>query len=221
MSKLVKKLRREVTANPGKAGVLALLLLVAVYKWAPLLTKATTGKTTSSPTAAINPSAAPPPVTSDPSLQAPLAVTTAGTSGGLATTNWRDLLKALENDPRMAPATIAGLRDPFARLTTAAVVEPPKVEPAVDAVVEKEVTPAELGLKLTTTVVGSRRRVARINGQSYVEGQLIVADSRPDVSFRVRRIELRSTTLERQGKTYRLELPNLRDAAAAKGEKTQ
>src|ERR1700681_3555557 len=38
-SRFSVKLRREIAANPKKAGILALLLIVAIWFWAPLLGK--------------------------------------------------------------------------------------------------------------------------------------------------------------------------------------
>ena len=38
-SRFARRLRREIAANPKKAGVLALLLVVAIWFWTPLMAK--------------------------------------------------------------------------------------------------------------------------------------------------------------------------------------
>ena len=78
-------------------------------------------------------------------------------------------------------------------------------------VVEEQivVSPADLGLKLQSTAVSRRRRVASINGRSYREEQtLVVANpaSNEALSFRVVQVKPNEVLLESQGRQFELKL---------------
>ncbi|HVX61683.1 MAG TPA: hypothetical protein VHC19_13805 [Pirellulales bacterium] len=202
----VKKLRREATANPKKAAVLGLLLLVAGYFWAPLIRQ----WTTSSETAAAVAPASPPATTAAPAAStAAGALTSAADSAPVESSakpkfHWRDLAGAIDRDPRMRPApsaNAASQREPFA--FPAAPAEPPMAEP--EAVVETEVTPRQLGLILSGTIVGDGRSTAVINGKVYGAGRELKAAG--GVVFVVRQIEPWGIVLERGGRQFELALP--------------
>ena len=159
--KLEKQLRREIAAHPAKAGVLGLMFLAATYFWVPLVWKWTVGdKPSGSPaTAAAQPVS---PGVPPPASAAPAATATTAATGTLG---WRELVKRMDADPRMVPAQSWRMeRDPF-RLPPGenAAVENP--EAAADLAPK---TPAELGLVLSSTIVGPRRSTALLGGKTYV-----------------------------------------------------
>lgn len=198
-NKFLKKLRREATANPKKAALLGMLLLAAVYFWAPLIRQWTnpTSETAVATSPAAPPAAAP--------VSSPAAGATAPAPPPKPNIHWRDLAKAMEGDPRMRPAdrtTDPSPRDPFAVQKSAEQEEQAKVD---EPVVEKEVTPGEAGLVLSGTIVGERRRTAVINGKVYGPGREL--KSADGVVFVVRKIEPWGIVLERAGRQFELALP--------------
>ena len=218
----LKKLRREATANPKKAGLLGLLLLVAVYFWAPLLRQWTRSAENAPDTSAAAPPAA---ATSAPpggAVAPPLAAATpvealtpsAPTAAASATPrfHWKQLVAAIESDPRMRPveppAELAAQRDPFIDPRPPAVAE---AAPEVAGERSEDVTPGELGLVLSSTIIGHQRRTALVNGKVYAAGREL--EARDGVVFVVRDIEPWGIVLERAGKRFELELPRPSGAA--------
>lgn len=113
----------------------------------------------------------------------------------------------------MAPAAFEpAWPNPFALQVTEApeATTSPKSKPgAATNNAQGETTPQTAGLKLASVTIGPRRRTATISGDTYVEGELVlveskVASARP-LGFRVVRIEAHGVELERDGKTWRLE----------------
>lgn len=159
IQKLTKQIKKEAKANPGRTAVLAIVTLVAIYFWAPLLTKLVGGG---------NKPAANPPVTTAPSGE-PVAVV-ANSSTSLADAfPWRRFLEMVRNDSHLASATLPELQhNPFAEL------EPPMASTAVE--VEGKAAPIssapeipfdQLGLRLESTLVSSHGGVAMISGKMY------------------------------------------------------
>lgn len=190
-----KRLLRDLKANPKKGAVLGLLLLVAIYFWAPLLGKLL------SPGAGTNVAAAPAAPPSQPVEETP-----ADGAPAARRHNWRQVLAWMEQDPLTKPpqhvafAAIA-LGDLSEREPDDADVE----ESAAAAPIAAPVTPESLGLKLSGTLVGTAQRVAIINGVSYLEGrELRLAD---DVVFVLAEVSARKVVLERGEKEFVLELP--------------
>ncbi len=203
----VKKLRREATANPKKAAILGLLLLVAGYFWAPLIRQ----WTTSSETAAAVPPASPTATTTAPGSSTTAAASTSVAGSAAAETSakpkfhWRELAGAMDGDPRMRPAPSAHAasdREPFAFPAVPAESPPPAEQ---EAVVETELTPKQLGLVLSGTIVGDGRSTAVINGKVYGAGRELKAAG--GVVFVVRQIEPWGIVLERAGRRFELALP--------------
>jgi hypothetical protein len=173
LEKLVKRLRREATANPKKVVVLGVLVMVALYFWAPLVWRWVSKKNTYTITAAANTS----------SETAKYAITAPNPAGGHSLSTgtpsvkaksytWQELAKAMELDPLMFPISLLpSLRDPFA-VPKPKPTENQTAEP-VKAVPVRVVTPEGLGLMLSGTIVGGGYRVARINGRNYHQGQQI------------------------------------------------
>jgi hypothetical protein len=196
-SKFVKKLKKDLKKSPGKAAVLALVSVVAIWFWAPLVTGMFGG--TSKPVA--TPAVSPPPA----------ATTTNAVAGPTPlqpTTDWKRIAEAIDKDPRMKPAAKLVLaRDPFCPIEpehTKEVVEDAKPELQPIAL---DVAPAEAGLVLSGTIVGSHRSVARLNGKSYSAGDLVKAPAAEvPLSYRIVNIGGRSVTLALGDKQYELKM---------------
>jgi hypothetical protein len=206
-SRFSVKLRREIAANPKKAGVLALLLIVAIWFWAPLL-----GKWFGKPETDVKDGTP----TQNSAFASPAAGGGVGASSHSATESaisvkgklphrpWRQLVTWIEQDPRMSPATELAIgRDPFKLLPIEA-MEKKRAEPASEQ--QPDLTPTLAGLVLTTTIVGRGQSIALIGGEAYKEGS-VVAALRGDGRFRIVEIRPREVILERKGKLYNLSLP--------------
>ena len=175
--RLGKQLRRELKVHPKKAVLLALLLAVGVYYWAPVLsgwffpkpmtTATQPARSLPTTTAPSTPSAAPAPVIS-----------------------WQELVEGMKRDPLKAPAeNVNQWRDPFRpSARQVAILEQerqireslPKAagkgaEAASKGIVVPpfELTPNTAGLSLTSTLVSSTQRMAQIKG-TIVEDDRIV-----------------------------------------------
>lgn len=229
--RIVRQLRREVKANPKRAALLAALMAVGVYFWAPLVAGW---------------------VMPDGAATAPAKKVAAKTSSALAApapgpagvqpakpTNakpWPQLWAAIQDDKRTKPAaTLAAATNPFRPFpappeaheeTEDAKATNPTAENGATAAnraakpnstTPVEATPKSLGMKLTGTVIGARQRAAVIDGQIVPEGGLVSptsGDSKPPsakpdaarIAFRLTRVEDRSIALERNQKKYTLTL---------------
>jgi hypothetical protein len=111
LSKLARRLRREAVGSPKKAAVLALLAVVALYYWMPLVW-GWIGKANGSGTAAVAAATPPAAATNTPPAQPAATSPTAAKPAGAAMT-WQETLRAIEADPRTVPAALLGGRDPF------------------------------------------------------------------------------------------------------------
>ena len=191
--KLIAAVRRELTANPKKAAVLALLLAAAAWFWGPLVWRMFGGAkpATPGPAQVVGQS----PDRQPPSVNSAAARPTSG--------NWRDLVAARRQDPLAQPATFdPDWPQPFKvqALQTAATGDGVGV-PTV-------LTPAQAGLVLQSILYGKAKRAAMINGEIYREGsEVAISTPGVDVIFQVARIDRSSVSLECYGRTYRLEFP--------------
>ena len=210
-SSFINKLKREVQKSPGKAATLALLLCVALWFWAPLLTGML-----GSPSEA---SVAPTTTTNQTAASTASNNTAAMPPATVAAMPWRELAKTIEHDPLMQPARGNDRpRDVFQP------IKPSK--PAVDAVTqasqpkpepELDVPPQSVGLALSSTIVGPRRNIARINGANYRHGGTVeVKSDQGKLSYVLQQITERSVTLSLGNKQYELNMP--RRATAATGQ---
>jgi len=186
---LKQRLLREVKRSPKKAAVLALLFMVATYSWAPLMIGLITNKNTgeaiqTTETAALLPANLQP--ITPPKSKAP---SPSGT--------WKQLVQWIQLDWRSKPDKQAAFgRNPFAAI---AAEEKEENEPVAEDPRPRE-TPGQLGLKLSGTVVGPRRRVAVINGRAYAQGRVIKVTE--GVSFVVEKVDARQVTLVRGGESF-------------------
>ncbi len=104
--------------------------------------------------------------------------------------------------PAPAPHDPA-VRDPF--VAPRRPEKPQQADETQQRIVNEEKTPADMGLVLSSTIVGSGRRTAVINGKVYGPGrELKAADG---VVFVVRQIEPWGIVLERAGRQFDLALP--------------
>ncbi|MCA9247869.1 MAG: hypothetical protein KDA42_12155 [Planctomycetales bacterium] len=199
-----EQLIREAKAKPGKTAVLGLLLVVAIWFWAPLVAKwlpASDGTTSpaSTSTAAVAAAIVSTPQTREivnPSQPSP---------------TWREVAHWMSQDQMMTAAPGVDKVEPFG----AAVVQPsPDDSTAVESqpaeIASKsfaESTPAELGIRLTSTIVGSQKRIAMINGRPYAEGRPFVfrAGDRA-IEFQVTRIQAQQIVLSQGEKQHTLKI---------------
>lgn len=168
LSKWIKRLRREATANPKKAAILGLLLAVALYFWAPLLRSWVGENGPAERGVAVTP-----PSSSDSSI--PLNVpetTTSKPAQEAAVYTWEEWDKWITQDPRTkAVKDLPVHRDPFQPIRKVVQEKAPTtkhIEPTRIAI-----TPASFSMQLSSTVVGPSPRLAVINGKVYREGEVI------------------------------------------------
>lgn len=207
---LAERFQAEVRRSPQKAAVLAVLVAVALWYWAPLLTKLTSGKsgsdkqpTATELTATVVPPAIQPLTVDSP---APTAATAAP-----ARPSWEGVLEQIDGDARMrsAPA-LPVVRDPFRPVAVAAAPaemesskqaagdnQPPAEEEPAPALERKPVT-----LPLTAIILGRARRTALIGGRVYQQGDICPAF---DMEFRIVSIDRDRIVLERLSDGFRFE----------------
>ncbi|MGI8977858.1 MAG: hypothetical protein ACR2FY_01390 [Pirellulaceae bacterium] len=213
LDKLVKTLRRDLAANPLKAGVLGVLLLGGLYFWGPLVWKWVGKKGAAASEVAVVSSAA----------QSPAGVSSGGvlpTSGagenketGLA---WREIHEQRKTDPL---ARSADFRPQWSQIfqvaAPVAIVAKPEAE--IQAKKQAEVDPRSLGLVLQGVVIGPQVKKAMISGKVYRELDSIAVsqesdatskeeDQQPEVVFKLARVYRKMVVLEREGKFWELKL---------------
>jgi hypothetical protein len=206
LDKLAKQARRDLAANPKKAAILGLMLLVAAYFWGPLVWKwfVPAGKKggKEGQTALIL-------------EDEPAEVTPQTKTGAAKPFRWEKVRQLIRGDRLMVPAAFEqAWPNPFAPPPGAAPapVGPGGESPAGSAAITAlaEITPQTAGLKLTSVAIGPRRRTATIGGHTYREGAMIAvkgAEKQASISaeFRLVRVEAQGVEVEREGKTWWLE----------------
>jgi hypothetical protein len=211
LEKLVKQLKRDLTANPKKAAVLGVMVLVAGYFWGPLLWKfaasgAAKSKTNTSMVGLI--------LTDDPADPAQQTK-----QASASKFHWEKVRQLIQQDDRMASASFdVAWVDPFAKSMEAGIAaevetsaeDPAAVAAAAQAAAAAELDPAELGVVLGGVMVGRRTRVATINGEPCHEGDVISVPDKTDKElsheFKVVRISRQMVQLEMSGRLFALEI---------------
>jgi hypothetical protein len=203
--KLGRQLKRELVANPKRAGLLGLLVLVAAYFWLPLVwgwipkDEPDTVATATAPPNSIA-AMAPPPLVGDGGQ------TEQQQEGEWKPTyTWKELTNWMDNDPLTLPASLLPQqRDPFSA-PRAEVAKTTEEEDKEARIADHSVTPKSLGMVLSSTIVGPKWRVAQIDGKTYEQGQNITMtkDGR-EISFKVTRVYPRSVMLERRKQQFEL-----------------
>ncbi len=212
----MKRLRRETAANPTKAAILGGLLLVAMYFWAPLVWSwiGPSPEEAKSPTVAAED--VPTPLAGFPSALASAKHqdTTQGKKQKKASEYpWSRVTQWIEQDAAMRPVVEPSTaRDPFVAVV-AKLVEAPQSEVPKPAEAAVEVTPDSLGLVLSSTLVGPRRRTALINGRSYQQGRVVALEQGGrQLEFKLAEVHPRRAVLTRDNKRYELTVPKLAPA---------
>jgi hypothetical protein len=205
MGKLGRRFRRELAASPKKAAVLGLLALVALYYWAPLV-RGWVFKNDDKGDAKLAATASPTPTATNP--------TATPTKTDVSQLPWQQVVKLMESDPRTLAADATALRrDPFllpkpdgaklqAEAEAAAKADAGQSQAAV-------ATPQSLGLTLSSTIIGQGRRLARISGRTYEQGQAIrVLKDGQTVAFTLAEVHARRVVLTREKNKYELTIPD-------------
>jgi hypothetical protein len=204
LASLGKKLRREATKNPKKAALLGLMAIVAVWFWIPLVGGWIGKGNKDMPTAAAKPDGTP--MAAAAATPADPAAEAVAKKAVPDRPSWQQIIQWMHNDPRtMTAPSLTIQRDPF---------EVPKIETAKTKAEEKpkppKITPTAAGLALTSTIIGPQRRVAQINGETYVVGQTIarVKEKQADgVIFKLVEVQPRRAVLEADGQRFELTIP--------------
>lgn len=203
LEKLAKQARRDLLAHPKKAAALGLMLLVALYFWAPLAWKwmapgSGKAKASTEQTALI--------LEDDPILPTAKAKT-----GKAAPFRWERVRQLIQADRHMVPAAFdPAWSNPFAAPPPAA-PEQTNAEGTNGLGTEQAVATAagNTGLKLAGVAIGPRRRTATINGDTYREGDVISLTANDATAqttgFRLIKVERHGVQLESKGKTFWLE----------------
>ncbi|PHS16985.1 MAG: hypothetical protein COA78_03325 [Blastopirellula sp.] len=204
LQSIIKQLKREVKKSPLKASVLGGLFLVACWFWAPLLLNWVMPEDSSTELVVKEPEDSETIETYETVLIQPV----------VNKIGWQTRARQIEQDPRMQSQKLhADTLDPFRDYSIAA------SNPATEAndeipVAVHEISPKDVGLTLSSTIVSPQGNIARINQQNYRIGGLVFIKSHEDgnhpssVGFEVRSIGSHSVLLERHGKVYSLELRN-------------
>ena len=202
LDKIARQIRRDLVASPKKAVALGLMLLVAIYFWAPMVWGwIKPGTSDGKPTVAASEV-----ILEDDPVD---PVATAHKKGRVF--SWEKVRRKVAADPRMTPALFeTSWSDPFRPAEIRETGGPASTATEL-ARGTAQVDPADLGLKLTSVAISSRHRVAIINGEKYREGELVPVtgkdgQSATGVEFRLVQVGFYEVGLEYQGKTYTLEL---------------
>ncbi len=202
-NKWIKRLRRELKANPKKGAVFGVLMLVAVYFWIPLIWGWLSVDESTLSAAAMTPAVQQPGGIIDQAFAKPAAVAATAPASP-----WQQLVAWMESDARTAPALgLTDARDPFDQ-------QPIEI-PAAEVKAEEEPanaaalwTPEMLGLEVSSTVVGPRRSVAVISGRTYVMGDSIeVSRGGRQIALRVAEVQPSGVVLECGSDRFELGIP--------------
>lgn len=238
VERFVRQLRKEIKTNPKRAALLACLCGVGVYFWAPLVAGwlMPDDKNVVAAPAKKSGSAAPAKIPGSQDKSA-----NSGTNAGVVSTPWKELWAAIQGDNRTKPAIgLAATIDPFRPFpvpeevadTDEAGSSPDKTTKQADsakaiAATPTEATPKSLGMKLTGTIIGDRRRAAVIDGRIVPEGATVIGGGTTSsaatasgggsknktkappgkaarVAFKLVRVEAQSVILERDKKPFKL-----------------
>jgi hypothetical protein len=211
LEKLARKLKRDLAANPKRAALLGLMLVVAGYFWAPLVSK-WLGKNTRKEARAEGMVI----------LGDDLPIEQRSQTKGQP--RWDKLLAWMEADPRMASHKPAQDLHPFGRPSAvSAVAEKPRAEEAAASPVALDITPQAAGAVLNGVLVGARQKQATINGETYRLGERIPLagkESTGPVEFELLQVRKDGVVLGRSAKLYDLKLEQTKLAGRDKIERT-
>ncbi len=203
-NKLIRRARRELTANPKKTAVLGLLAAVALFFWAPLVWGWIAPAKPPAPGDTASAGNPPPGMTTSVATQQ-----TPSQTEPVPTHTWQQIVHWRKQDPRMTPVTDVGSRrDPFqmgkSKLAEAE-AEIAKQRAQQQAAATPVLSPEDLGLKVSGTIVGSRRSVAMINGRAYSQGDTIEL-TKNGQAFLLTLVEVRPSRIVLHCKDQQMEL---------------
>jgi hypothetical protein len=194
VSSFGRKLKREVLGSPKKAAALGLLCLVAIYYWAPLLSGWLKGADVAVTEA--------PASESTPQQASSGAVTTAAAPASTYSCSWKQVAECLDNSQQQAAPLASIARDPFQTIKRA-MMQPDVVEAEAPA---QAVAPQDVGLVLSSTMVGRRQSVALIGGAAYRVGDEVPGAADGEITFLLKSIHPRHIVLQRAGRQFELSL---------------
>ncbi|WP_254508908.1 hypothetical protein [Anatilimnocola floriformis] len=208
LDKLIKRLKKDAAASPQKAGALGLMLLVALYFWAPLVMKSIKGKGKpgSGPAAKVIRG-------DDPVL------VKAAAHPATNTAHWDRIRDTLAQDRLMQAAVHnADWRNPFQPLAHAAAtdtkIKPIEAKPetqlsAKPPAVENELAEQLLsGVTLSSVLIGKKGPSAVIRGKLFRVGDVLLFggdNGAPKVEFRITAIDEQGVDLKFEGQPFRIE----------------
>lgn len=205
IQKLATRLQKEAQASPGKAAMLAVMLLAALYFWAPLAGKLLGGKAPPKPPGS--------PVVATAGV-APITPISASSSvpQGEDALRWDRIRRLIAADSRMRSASFnPQWHNPFT-------IDAPPVEqedlptteiPAADSA-PPPVDPQAAGLALTSVMVGKKARSAVINGRVLRENETLEVVNPAGsglLTYRITKINDLGVQLEIAGTKQQLALP--------------
>lgn len=204
IQKLATRLQKEAQASPGKAVMLAVMLLAALYFWAPLAGKLLGGKSAPKPTAA-------PAIATAGSQPVTTALTAGSATPGEDPLRWDRIRRAILSDSRMQSASFnPAWHNPFT-------IEPPPQEPEESPTTEipavsslPPIDPQTAGLALTSVMVSKRTRSAVINGRVLRENETLEVLNPAGsglLTYRITKINDLGVQLEIAGTKQQLALP--------------
>lgn len=209
LDKLLKRLKRDASASPQKAGALALMVAVALYFWAPLVMKNFKGKGKPGKGAATTQI-----ILGDDPVLVKAAVHPANNSA-----HWDRIREVLAQDRLMQAAVHqVDWQNPFQPLdheTSQAAPKNRSEEPPTDStqlpikpVMEDNVAKQLLsGVTLSSVLVG-KKPSAIIQGKRYRVGDLLAFgddNGAPKLEFRITAIDEKGVDLKYDGQSFRLE----------------
>jgi len=193
---LTKRITREIQRSPAKAGVLGVLLLVAVWFWFPLVKGWVIPKSTASKKSDVVPTVTQKATGPGPLVQQPMSN---------PSIPWQQVAEQIAADPHTAPISLQDLRrDPFYQkvVQEELVVSVAENRPRPQMV---EPSPEQAGLMVQSVITRGTTGLARINQQNYRVGDIVVAPEQI-AEYEITAIESWGVRLSRNGKSYDLAL---------------
>jgi hypothetical protein len=211
LDKLLKRLKKDAAASPQKAGALGLMVVVALYFWAPLVMKSLPkGKPKPGATAA-----GPMLLGDDPVLVKAVVHPSSNSP------HWDRVREVVANDQLMIAADLhPDWRNPFSQLQhkgdpdakSTALTEPlkpdPQSLPAAPAITADIAQQQLQTVVLSSLLVGPRGVSAVIRGKLYRVGDVLSFggdNGAPAIEFRITAIDEQGVDLKFDEKPFRLE----------------
>lgn len=181
LQQMIKQAKREAKASPAKAAVLVILLIVALYNWAPMVygwvAGSSSAKSGSSKKSASNLAMSQPDATSASHEKSGSESKSAKKPIDSSEASWKQLAQWIDTDPLMEPADWPdGVACPFRDGENTSenrgideVEADLPVETAVTTV--ERPTPDSIGLDVSSFVIGPEGRMIRLGDDIFHEGE--------------------------------------------------